>query len=141
MTVSVQTSCTADLSSVGSCNMVQYSQDLPDIYQNFHAVAGVEDSEVGQLGSSVTLADFCPYIQVGIGMTTSRYIERTTSHHDVQEFTWRGGGEGAEGRGTRCDNADNAPQHDNNYALESYGGSSRCFRQVRGERRDSWPQL
>ena len=74
MTVSVQTSCTADLSSVGSCNMVQYSQDLPDIYQNFQAVAGVEDSEVGQLGSSVTLADFCPYIQVGIGITPSRYI-------------------------------------------------------------------
>ena len=44
--------------------MVQYSQDLPEIYQNFQAVDGVEDSEVGRLGSSVTLADFCPYIQV-----------------------------------------------------------------------------
>ena len=43
--------------------MVQYSQDLPEIYQNFHTVAGVEDSEVGQLGSSVTLADFCPYVE------------------------------------------------------------------------------
>ena len=47
--------------------MVQYSQDLPEIYQNFQAVDGVEDSEVGRLGSSVTLADFCPYIQVRMG--------------------------------------------------------------------------
>ena len=45
--------------------MVQYSQDLPEIYQNFNAVDGVEESEVARLGSSVTLADFCPYIQVG----------------------------------------------------------------------------
>ena len=93
--------------------MVQYSQDLPEIYQNFQAVAGVADSEVGQLGSSVTLADFCPYIQ---------------------EFTWRGGGEGEEGRGTRCGEEDNAPRLDNNYALETYGQGSRCFRQVRAER-------
>ena len=48
-----------------------------------------------------------------------------------QEFTWRGGDEGAEGRGTRCSNTDNAPQSDNNYALETYGETSRCFRQVR----------
>ena len=46
--------------------MVQYSQDLPEIYQNFKAVAGVEESEMARLGSSVTLADFCPYIQVAI---------------------------------------------------------------------------
>ena len=39
----------------------------------------------------------------------------------MQEFTWRGGGEDAEGRGTRCGNVENAPQQDNNYALESYG--------------------
>ena len=47
--------------------MVQYSQDLPEIYQNFNAVEGVEESEVARLGSSVTLADFCPYIQVRMG--------------------------------------------------------------------------
>ena len=65
--------------------MVQYSQDLPEIYQNFLTVAGVEDSEVGQLGSSVTLADFCPYIQVGIGFTLcSQYIERDS--HLIMTF-------------------------------------------------------
>ena len=53
----------------------------------------------------------------------------------MQEFTWRGGAEEAEGRGTRCGNVENAPQQDNNYALESYGENSRCFRQVRGELR------
>ena len=37
--------------------MVQYSQDLPEIYQNFNAMEGVEESEVARLGSSVTLAE------------------------------------------------------------------------------------
>ena len=30
-----RTQCTHDLRAVGSCNMVQYSAPLPDIYQNF----------------------------------------------------------------------------------------------------------
>ena len=30
-----RTECTHDLRAVGSCNMVQYSSPLPDIYQNF----------------------------------------------------------------------------------------------------------
>ena len=106
--MTVQTTCTSDLGSVGSCNLVEYSQDLPEIYQNFKSVAGVEDRNVARLGSSVTLADFCPY---------------------VQEFTWRGGGL-EEGRGTRCDDPNNAPPHDDNYALESYGSQSKCFRQA-----------
>ena len=61
--MTVQTTCTSDLGSVGRCNLVEYSQDLPEIYQNFKSVAGVEDRSVGRLGSSVTLADFCPYVQ------------------------------------------------------------------------------
>lgn len=92
-----RTSCTADQAAVGSCNLVEYTEDLPEIYQNFLSS--------GRLGSSVTLADFCPY---------------------VQEFTWQG--EGAE-RGTRCEDSTNAPSPDTNYALESFSERSRCFRQ------------
>jgi len=108
-----RTQCTHDLRAVGSCNMVQYSAPLPDIYQNFEeGVEGVSGSEHASLGSSVTLADFCPF---------------------VQEFTWKGetgGDTDGNGRGTRCTNQNNAPEKDVNYALEKYGGSSRCFVQT-----------
>ena len=30
----------------------------------------------------------------------------------------------------RCDSRDNAPEDDSNYALETYGKGSRCFKQV-----------
>jgi len=105
-----KTFCTEDRESVGSCNLVVFSQNIPDIYQNFDAVDGVDRRDIEKVGSSVTLADFCPY---------------------VQEFSWRGGGSGDEDeqRGTRCENRANAPDVDNNYAIESFGGGSKCFRQ------------
>eukprot|EP00095_Tigriopus_kingsejongensis_P010307 maker-scaffold148_size310697-snap-gene-2.12 protein:Tk10307 transcript:maker-scaffold148_size310697-snap-gene-2.12-mRNA-1 annotation:"conserved hypothetical protein" len=59
------------------------------------------------VGSSVTLADFCPYIQ---------------------EFTWKSTSQSKE-RGTNCAEAVNAPVGENNYALESYGQGARCFEQ------------
>jgi len=109
----VRTSCTHDMLAVGSCNMVQYSDPLPDIYQNFYSVDGVDEKDVSRLGGSVTLADFCPF---------------------VQEFTWKGGAQESEGdkegRGTRCDDSDNNPDNDDNYALEHYGSQSRCFQQT-----------
>ena len=109
-----RTSCTHDLTAVGSCNLVQYSDTLPAIYQNIASVPGssLDTADLASVGGSVTLADFCPF---------------------VQEFTWKGGeGDQQEqgGRGTRCDNVDNAPDRNNNYGLESYGGQARCFRQV-----------
>jgi len=105
-----KTFCTEDKESVGSCNLVIFSQNIPDIYQNFDAVEGVDKKDIGKVGSSVTLADFCPY---------------------VQEFSWRGGGGGDEDeqRGTRCDNRGNAPDEDNNYAIEAFGSQSKCFKQ------------
>jgi len=105
-----KTFCTEDKESVGSCNLVVFGRNIPDIYQNFDAVDGVDRRDIGKVGSSVTLADFCPYIQ---------------------EFSWRGGGSGDddEQRGTRCDNRNNAPDNDNNYAIESFGGQSKCFKQ------------
>jgi len=109
---SEKTYCTADGKSVGSCNLVFYKSKVERVFQNFDSIEGVDDDEVEYAGSSVLLADFCPY---------------------VQEFSWLGGG-GAGGsddpRGTRCDSADNAPESDSNYALESYGGESRCFQQA-----------
>ena len=87
MADSERTFCTADKSSVGSCNLVMYNEPLPSIYQNFQSIEGVSSQDISkvgqwkreprsqvlppQVGSSVTLADFCPY---------------------VQEFTWQGGG-------------------------------------------------
>ena len=87
-----------------------FSESLPELYQNFASLPGVNDDDVGGYGGSVTLADFCPF---------------------VQEFTWTGGGEEeGRGRGTRCDNSDNAPASDANYALEQYGDNARCFKQT-----------
>jgi len=107
-----KTYCTADKRSVGSCNLVQYKSKLPDVYQNFDEVEGLDDRDVAYVGSSVLLADFCPY---------------------VQEFSWLGGG-GVGGsddpRGTRCDARENAPESDSNYAMEAYGPRSRCFLQT-----------
>ena len=34
--------------AVGSCNMVQYSDPLPDIYQNFYSVDGVDEKDVSR---------------------------------------------------------------------------------------------
>ena len=60
-----------------------------------------------QVGSTVTLADFCPY---------------------VQEFTWKSNGEVAP-RGTRCTAEENQPDSEMDYALEAYGEEARCFEQ------------
>ena len=60
---STKTTCTFDATSVGSCNLVQYASELPALYQNFDQVSGVNAENVGQVGGSVALADFCPYIQ------------------------------------------------------------------------------
>ncbi|XP_059085081.1 leishmanolysin-like peptidase [Tigriopus californicus] len=102
-----RTYCTHDSRSVGSCNLVQFAKPLPTLYQNFNELEGVSPSDISRVGSSVTLADFCPYIQ---------------------EFTWKSTSQSKE-RGTRCAQAQNAPVGDNNYALEQYGNGTRCFEQ------------
>lgn len=63
-----QTECTSDGLSVGSCNMATFARDIPEIYQNFKRLPGVNSRDIARVGGSVTLADFCPF---------------------VQEFTWR----------------------------------------------------
>ncbi len=115
MVSSPRTSCTDDGRSVGSCNLVQFRSPLPEKFQNFRSVDGVSKRDLGRVGSSVALADFCPY---------------------VQEFTWRTVNSGsdkkpaaAKPRGTRCTEEENQPSGANNYALESYGRTARCFEQ------------
>ena len=107
MASSPRTFCTSDGQSVGSCNLVTFGSPIPYQYQNFDAIDGVEERDITKVGSSVTLADFCPYIQ---------------------EFTWKSSGDSEE-RGTRCGEVDNLPTGDSNYALEDYGKGSKCFLQ------------
>ena len=46
---STKTTCTFDATAVGSCNLVQYTADLPPIYQNFDNVPGVDSNNVPQV--------------------------------------------------------------------------------------------
>merc|ERR1719361_2921870 len=100
----LETECTDDRSSVALCNLVQHSNLLPPIFQNFKSIPHVIESDVGFFGGSVALADYCPYIQ---------------------EFTWRSNNVVV--RGSHCMYEENNPSPDRNFALESYGVKSKCF--------------
>jgi hypothetical protein len=59
-----RTYCTEDGRSVGSCNLVLYDEAIPDLYQNFDSLPGLEKkADLARAGSSVILADYCPYVQ------------------------------------------------------------------------------
>lgn len=60
-----------------------------------------------QLGGSVTLADFCPY---------------------VQEFTWRSDSDDSS-RGSQCFDETNNPEPNLNFGLEEYGDGAICVEQ------------
>ena len=49
MGASPKTSCTADRKAVGSCNLVQFSSSLPEIYQNFDAVEGIDIRDIAKV--------------------------------------------------------------------------------------------
>uniref|UniRef100_A0A8W7PTP8 Leishmanolysin-like peptidase n=1 Tax=Anopheles coluzzii TaxID=1518534 RepID=A0A8W7PTP8_ANOCL len=100
----LQTECTDDRSSVALCNLVRHTTPLPAQYQNFDSLAHVPVGEEGYYGGSVSLADHCPYIQ---------------------EFTWRS--KNVVVRGSQCQFEDNNPKPEKNFALESYGATSKCF--------------
>ncbi|XP_043668427.1 leishmanolysin-like peptidase isoform X3 [Vespula pensylvanica] len=100
----LQTECTDDRSSVALCNLVKHSQLLPKKYQNFDSIPHVPSGEEQYYGGSVSLADYCPYIQ---------------------EFTWRA--RNIVVRGSHCLYEDNNPHPEKNFALEKYGSHSRCF--------------
>ncbi|KAK2713757.1 hypothetical protein QYM36_009592 [Artemia franciscana] len=100
----LETDCTDDRNSVALCNLVEYNTELPPIYQNFQSIPHISDRNVGFYGGSVSLADYCPYIQ---------------------EFTWRS--ENVAIRGSQCLFAENNPAPEKNFALEKYGNNSRCI--------------
>ncbi|KAK5639681.1 hypothetical protein RI129_012173 [Pyrocoelia pectoralis] len=100
----IQTECTDDRTSVALCNLVRHDHILPQLYQNFDYIMHVKSGTEEFYGGSVTLADYCPYIQ---------------------EFTWRS--KNVIVRGSHCQYPENNPKPDKNFALEKYGKSSRCF--------------
>ena len=84
---------------------MEYPKDLPEQFQNFDSIPGVKDNKTAsRYGGSVNLADFCPYIQ---------------------EFTWKSNDVVV--RGSQCQFIENNPSPEKNFALESYGPSSKCF--------------
>ncbi|GLH03905.1 Leishmanolysin-like peptidase [Gryllus bimaculatus] len=100
----LETECTEDRSSVALCNLVEHPDKLPLMYRNFDSIPHVKAGEEAYYGGSVSLADFCPYIQ---------------------EFTWRS--RNVVVRGSHCRFPDNAPQEEKNFALEQYGPDSLCL--------------
>lgn len=100
----LQTECTDDRTSVALCNLVEHDQPLPLLYQNFDSLQYVKSGDEVYYGGSVSLADYCPYIQ---------------------EFTWHS--KNIVVRGSHCQFPENNPSHDKNFALEKYGENSLCF--------------
>ncbi|KAF2368611.1 Peptidase M8 leishmanolysin [Trinorchestia longiramus] len=100
----LQTECTDDRSSVALCNLVEYPTALPERYQNFHSIPHINEKQLSRYGGSVTLADYCPYIQ---------------------EFTWKS--QNVVVRGSHCNFPENNPEPERNFALENYSSNSLCL--------------
>ena len=101
----METECTDSREAVALCNLMEYPKDLPHDFQNFDSIPGVKkDKDASRYGGSVNLADYCPYIQ---------------------EFTWKANDVVV--RGSQCQFRENNPSPEKNFALETYGPSSKCF--------------
>ncbi|KAK6182580.1 hypothetical protein SNE40_010233 [Patella caerulea] len=98
------TDCTNNRHSVALCNLVEYKKPLPLKYQYFYQIKDVANSDVGRYGGSVSLADYCPYLQ---------------------EFSWTNKDKIL--RGSSCLVPSNGIDPDSNYFGEEYGNESRCF--------------
>ncbi|WAR04739.1 LMLN-like protein, partial [Mya arenaria] len=85
----LKTDCTRNRKAVAICNLT---------------VEGVPASDVNRYGGSVSLADYCPYLQ---------------------EFVWKQ--EDSLVRGSRCALTQNRVDPTQNYLLETYGPQSACF--------------
>ena len=109
-----QTGCSVDRTSVATCNLVNYEQNLPVEFQNFFpgSIPGVFESEE-TYGGAVVLADFCPF---------------------YQSFTWTK--QSQQVKTSSCISGHNTLSQDKNYALEFYGSKSRCFEQQTKWRRE-----
>lgn len=100
----LRTECAPRRTAVALCNLVRHEAPLPRMYQHFDYLKGVRHGEELLYGGSVSLADYCPYLQ---------------------EFTWRA--KSVVVRGSRCSYKENTPSEEKNFALEGYGEHSKCF--------------
>ncbi|XP_039762788.1 leishmanolysin-like peptidase isoform X3 [Pararge aegeria] len=100
----LRTECSPRRNAVVLCNLVRHDTILPRQYQHFDILPNVPPGEEAMYGGSVSLADFCPYLQ---------------------EFTWRH--KNVLIRGSRCSYEENTPNSEVNFALENYGTHSKCF--------------
>ncbi|CAG4999932.1 unnamed protein product [Parnassius apollo] len=100
----LRTECSARRTAVVLCNLVRHDNILPRAYQHFDILPNVPPGEEAYYGGSVSLADYCPYLQ---------------------EFTWKH--KSVLIRGSRCSYEENTPKTDVNFALENYGSHSKCF--------------
>ncbi|CAB3240905.1 unnamed protein product [Arctia plantaginis] len=100
----LRTECSSRRDAVVLCNLVKHENILPRAYQHFDILPNVLPGEEAYYGGSVSLADYCPYLQ---------------------EFTWRH--KSVLVRGSRCSYEENTPKSDVNFALENYGTHSKCF--------------
>ncbi|KAH3704021.1 hypothetical protein DPMN_079076, partial [Dreissena polymorpha] len=98
------TECTRSRGAVAICNLAEFQASLPLQYQYFRSVAGVQASDAGRYGGSVSLADYCPYLQ---------------------EFVWKQ--DDSFKRGSRCSISQNNLEQSQNHLLEYYGPNSKCF--------------
>ncbi|CAH0757706.1 unnamed protein product [Diatraea saccharalis] len=100
----LRTECSPHRSAVVLCNLVRHDTILPRQYQHFDLLPNVPPGDEAFYGGSVSLADYCPYLQ---------------------EFTWKH--KSVLVRGSRCSYEENTPKADVNFALENYGQHSKCF--------------
>ncbi|XP_032242043.1 leishmanolysin-like peptidase isoform X2 [Nematostella vectensis] len=108
--------CTHSKLSIALCNLRKYPQPLPPEYQYFSHLPKESSrktreavfADTDSYGGAVPLADYCPF---------------------YQKFTLTGM-DGTK-RETTCTVSENGPPAHGNYALESYGATSRCFEQGR----------
>ncbi|XP_050360062.1 leishmanolysin-like peptidase isoform X2 [Nymphalis io] len=100
----LRTECSPRRTAVVLCNLVRHDTILPRQYQHFDRLPNVPPGDEAHYGGSVSLADYCPYLQ---------------------EFTWKH--KSVLVRGSRCSYEENTPKSDVNFALENYGQHSKCF--------------
>lgn len=100
----LRTECSPHRTAVVLCNLVRHDTILPRQYQHFDKLPNIPPGEEAHYGGSVSLADYCPYLQ---------------------EFTWKH--KNVLIRGSRCSYEENTPKSEVNFALENYGAHSKCF--------------
>ncbi|XP_052065057.1 leishmanolysin-like peptidase [Mytilus californianus] len=100
----LKTECTRNRNAVAFCNLQEFNVALPADYRYFSSLPGISSYDVSRYGGSVSLADYCPYLQ---------------------EFTWKDGDRTV--RDSRCAMKENNPHPSLNFYGEYFGQGSQCF--------------